>query len=749
MRPCGEFEISGEIDGEITLSDSILPYTEEQDPIFRWSVTMVHPASRSSRRLLARSKRALGVPVWPGRFFGVGLLLLTCMGNAHAVAPKTLMVLVDWWQNLPMDTVVDLKVSQPRLEIHYRGGNPPDLVATDAFVTERFAKWFALDGFVADDYTQGRIRFNASYKRGWILQNSSLQLAPANSGTEILNHRSSTPSGELPGQIDRCIDSLKSDTVWLRWGTPSIAPGPQPSASDMRCFDHNPFFPARGRVSVFSPWSRSGAWALIHGTRQQLRPHGPNGWLSADIWTIPGDSGSLDVTFRFDRPDGVVRILDSAGKPYHPDSNSGSDFIQPTMGTSAGFHASALPKPVVFAWINPWKNRLAELHLGGDERIQGVWHSGGWYSASIWSRPSQAGLVSVDGDSSSTPVNVPAATSGTPDTIWLTQKPSALVQARLSGTIYDYRMGLLPFKDSSIYDPFSHRISTGPINGLVKNRLGSAGQPVWSGKPTCENQLDTSKPCENALNAPERWFQSKPGTNLPLPFSLTLPAAGDETFSFSDSLFFPLDTQLNLPGTTQYNPFFDQYLGQNMENHNFGFCFDLHGMAQPVSGGTLTIRGDDDTWVFLDSQLVVDMGGQHTADSRTVSMDLLARPLPALVSLDIFHCERYVNESNFGLVVNFPIYPAGMVLTSQATSEIRPTSPPRSRLSMAPRPNALSITAPAGQPWNLELRGLDGRLQRAVSGTGAAQVPWSNSGLCVAVLRNGTETVTARFVGTR
>lgn len=709
---------------------------------------MVHPASCSARRHVAMARRASCVPVQASRLLGF-CLLLSAMANAQAVPPKTLMVLVDWWQNQPMDTVVDLKVGQPSPEIRYRGGNPPDLAPTDAFVTERFAKWFALDGFVADDYAQGRIRFNASYKRGWFQTNSSLQLAPAISGTEILNHRSSTPSGEQPGQIDHCIDSLQSDTIWLRWGEPSSPPGPQASASEMRCSDHNPFFPSLGKVSVFSPWSGSKAWALVHGTRQPLRSSGPDGWLSAELWTIPGDSGSPEATFRFERPDGTVRSVDSSGKPYHPDSKSDPEYIQPAMGTSPGFHGSSLPKPIVFAWTNPWKKRLAELHLGGDERIQGLWHSGDWYSACLWSRPTTAGLVSVDGDSSTTPVNVPSAAAGSPDTIWLTPRGSGSNPSRLSGTIYDYRMGLLPFYDSTIYNPFSHRISTGPIQGLVKNRLGSSGKPTWSGKPTCENVLDSSKPCEKAENSPEYWFQSKPGTNLPLPFTLALTSSGGDSLSFSDSLFFPLDTLRNLPGTTQYNPFFDQYLGQDMDNHNFGFCIELHGMAQPVAGGKLTIRGDDDTWVFLDSQLVVDMGGQHSADSRSVSMDRLARPLPALVSLDIFHCERYVNESIFGLFVNFPLYPADMVLASQGTSEIRPTTPQRGGLGLHWHQKAVDVTAPAGQAWTLELRGLDGRLLRSIAGVGNTMVPWTNSGIVIGLLRSDRETVTGRIVTAR
>jgi len=45
-------------------------------------------------------------------------------------------------------------------------------------VAEVFAWWYALPNFNADDYVQGRIRFNAAYLRGWY-QNDSTYRASA------------------------------------------------------------------------------------------------------------------------------------------------------------------------------------------------------------------------------------------------------------------------------------------------------------------------------------------------------------------------------------------------------------------------------------------------------------------------------------------------------------------------------------------------------------------------------------------
>ncbi len=227
------------------------------------------------------------------------------------------MILVDWWLGPQfIDTVVNLRVFQPTNEIKMVDGsavrNP---VATSALTTELFSWWYELSPFDADDYEWGRIRINTLYSRGWYqndsnyrasrgdtlffpdsqttityqtmtgLQNTTvalkdtipkffvfpesatyrgpkLYLSMGNSGTEILNIRPFDRQGNiLPGNLDKCIDSLKSDTVWIRWGTPSAPPGQQPSASKMKCFSQNPFIQPtssiRNRPGTTRPLNRA------------------------------------------------------------------------------------------------------------------------------------------------------------------------------------------------------------------------------------------------------------------------------------------------------------------------------------------------------------------------------------------------------------------------------------------------------------------------------------------------------------
>lgn len=748
-------------------------------------------------------------------------LLLLWVSSTPAAKPKTLMILVNWRDaGAPMDTLISLKVFQPASEIKLvNGGNPSDPLPTAAYVRERFASWYALPGFNSAEYVGGRVRFSSTYTRGWYQNDSihtvwadstlvlpdtqtvfrytrtsdstvvaitlgtalpktvlvpagstiripKLYVAAANAGTEILNNPPSSYAGMYrKGGIDNCIDTLVSDTVWIRFGSPSQLPGSHPMPSQMTCFDHNPFFPNRAAVNFFNPWTGSAAWAVVNGVPQILRSGlSLSGLVSGALWTVPEDTSILSVEFRITTADGKVHQVDSSGAPYHVGPKS-LNFIVPKMGTLNGQRTGTVPPIVVFAWANPWVDRVAELQFGGEERIRGSWNPQGWFAATVYGRPTKAGLVSYDGDSSTPMMDVPPTTANKVDTIWLTPRPTDPVSIRLEGKAYDYRLGNRGIRpsanygpmDSSAYFPFSQTTNSWLLKGLVNPRLGADGYPVWTGRSICGVSYPDSSaaPCKDAGNAIRNWFheRSQDGhrMNAIFPISLNLSDLVDGSLAFQDSLFFPLDSFRLLPGTSTPNPFFDSLPGKDSVLHNFGYCIELRGEAQIAQGSKIAVKADDDTWIFVDSILVIDLGGQHAIEQTSANLDRVKFDLPLmpLVSIDIFHCERHVDESGMFLSSNFPIYPVGTRKTIPATSSIQRGKSAMGPISLRSISNTLSVTSPAGQPWTLELRGLDGKLQKAVTGSGASLVNLTYSGISIALLRSGNESVTGRFVGTR
>lgn len=235
-----------------------------------------------------------------GRQLLVSMILAVC-AVVPARATTTLMVMVDFWgQRDQTDTIIGLNVYQPAAEIRMVDSSAvPNPVLTEAYETEKFGWWYALPNFNADAYSAGRIQIHTRYLRGWYQLDSSyvvprdttlilpdaqttfrywkpgvlgdttvslptklpksidlqagwifrvpkLYTTQGNSETGLLNMRRLDSTGnQIPGtgNIDKCIDSLRSDTVWIRWGTPTNPPGQSPLTSGMKCFGSNPFLP--------------------------------------------------------------------------------------------------------------------------------------------------------------------------------------------------------------------------------------------------------------------------------------------------------------------------------------------------------------------------------------------------------------------------------------------------------------------------------------------------------------------------
>lgn len=210
--------------------------------------------------------------------------------------------------------------------------------------------------------------------------------------------------------------------------------------------------------------------------------------------------------------------------------------------------------------------------------------------------------------------------------------------------------------------------------GLVKNTLGSDGLPVPAYTTTASARAagvhetsenvtghDPVQPGDNFY----MWFHD---TDRSKSFKreITFTNAGKNTYTYGGSNIFPLDDVDYSNGDTAWQ-----------SGHNFHFTAHLSIPVKIAASGQerFEFSGDDDVWVFLDNQLVLDIGGLHsalegwftinsdgtittyveTAGYKTINIGISEGDV---VNLDFFYAERSTSASNTKITIrnmNWPI----------------------------------------------------------------------------------------------
>lgn len=176
--------------------------------------------------------------------------------------------------------------------------------------------------------------------------------------------------------------------------------------------------------------------------------------------------------------------------------------------------------------------------------------------------------------------------------------------------------------------------------GLVEPTLGVDGKPVFTG-------LATSPPQMSSSEGFDQWYRDVDGVNEAFEVDLELVEGDDGVYTYDDQSFFPVD---GLGFGDEGNV--DQY----QELHNFHFTTEIRTEFEYEPGQTFTFTGDDDVWVFVDDQLVLDLGGLHLPLSATIVLDDLGLVVGEVYRLAIFHAERSTQESHFRVDTNIDCF---------------------------------------------------------------------------------------------
>lgn len=217
----------------------------------------------------------------------------------------------------------------------------------------------------------------------------------------------------------------------------------------------------------------------------------------------------------------------------------------------------------------------------------------------------------------------------------------------LFGTVRDFKLGSLS-EGHPDFETAPDSTRQDGVSGIVLSQLGDDGKPVYA-EPT--DPLAGMSGKDNF----DQWYRDTPGVNQTYIVAMKLyNVDGVSTFSASvnngrdaqDSSYFPLD---------------GAGFGNEELDHNFAFTTEIHTAFIYKGGETFTFVGDDDVWVFVDKQLVIDLGGRHSQLKGSIELDTLGLTEGETYSLDVFNAERHTTQSNFRIDTTLTLANCGQI----------------------------------------------------------------------------------------